>query len=99
MMIMVRTDEPNARRGAKGISTFIVPTDSKGYKAAKPEDKMGLRGSNTAGIELNDLRRAANQMLGDEGMGFNYAMEGLDSGRVGVGAGGVGVARKAVDRV
>src|SRR2546426_7718035 len=38
MMIMVGTDQPNARRGAKGISTFIVPTDSKGYKAAKPEE-------------------------------------------------------------
>jgi len=66
MMVMVRTDQPNARRGAKGISTFIVPTDSKGYKAAKPEDKMGLRASNTAGIELNDLRVPATQMLGDE---------------------------------
>src|SRR2546425_886154 len=38
MMIMVRTDQPNARRGAKGISTFIVPTDAKGYKACKPAD-------------------------------------------------------------
>src|SRR2546425_11877756 len=97
MMIMVRTDAPNARRGAKGISTFIVPTDSKGYKAAKPEDKMGLRASNTAGIELNDLRLPANQMLGDEGMGFIYAMEGLDSGRLGIGAPGGGIARQALE--
>src|SRR3989454_5130109 len=52
MMIMVRTDTRSARRGAKGISTFIVPTDSKGYKAAKPEDKMGLRASNTAGNRM-----------------------------------------------
>jgi len=86
MMIMVRTDQPNARRGAKGISTFIVPTDSKGYKPAKPEDKMGLRASNTAGIELTDLRLPAAHMLGDEGMGFVYAMEastpeGWGSGR------------------
>ena len=97
MMIMVRTDTPNARRGAKGISTFIVPTDSKGYKPAKPEDKMGLRASNTAGIELNDLRLPADQMLGDEGMGFVYAMEGLDAGRLGIGAQGVGIARKALE--
>ncbi len=89
MMIMVRTDTPNARRGPKGISTFIVPTDTKGYKAAKPEDKMGLRASNTAGIELNDVRLPADQMLGKEGMGFVYAMEGLDSGRLGIGAQGV----------
>ncbi len=89
MMIMVRTDEPDRRRGAKG--------DSKGYKAAKPEDKMGLRASNTAGIELNDLRLPAAHMLGDEGMGFVYAMEGLDSGRLGIGAQGVGIARRALE--
>ena len=97
MMIMVRTDEPDRRRGAKGISTFIVPTDSKGYAAAKPEDKMGLRASNTAGIALNDLRLPADQLLGEEGMGFVYAMEGLDSGRLGIGAQGVGIARKALE--
>ena len=97
MMIMVRTDSPNARRGAKGISTFIVPTDTRGYKPAKPEDKMGLRASNTAGIELNDLRVPADRMLGDEGMGFVYAMEGLDAGRLGIGAQGVGIARRALE--
>jgi alkylation response protein AidB-like acyl-CoA dehydrogenase len=97
MMIMVRTDQPNARRGAKGISTFIVPTDSKGYTACKPEDKMGLRASNTAAIELTDLRLPADQLLGDEGMGFVYAMEGLDAGRLGIGAQGVGIARKALE--
>jgi alkylation response protein AidB-like acyl-CoA dehydrogenase len=97
MMIMARTDQPNARRGAKGISTFIVPTDSKGYKAAKPEDKMGLRASNTAGIELNDLRVPAAHMLGDEGMGFVYAMEGLDAGRLGIGAQAVGISRRAIE--
>ncbi|HMG18882.1 MAG TPA: acyl-CoA dehydrogenase family protein [Gemmatimonadales bacterium] len=97
MMIMVRTDQPNARRGAKGISTFIVPTDSKGYKACKPEDKMGLRASNTAAIELNDLRVPAAQMLGDEGMGFVYAMEGLTAGRLGIGAQAVGISRRAIE--
>jgi alkylation response protein AidB-like acyl-CoA dehydrogenase len=97
MMIMVRTDQPDARRGAKGISTFIVPTDAQGYKACKPEDKMGLRASNTAAIELNDLRVPAEQMLGEEGMGFVYAMEGLDSGRLGIGAQGVGIARRALE--
>ncbi|HET8713729.1 MAG TPA: acyl-CoA dehydrogenase family protein [Gemmatimonadales bacterium] len=97
MMIMARTDTPNARRGAKGISTFIVPTDSKGYKPAKPEDKMGLKASNTAGIELADLRLPADQLLGDEGMGFVYAMEGLDAGRLGIGAQAVGIARRALE--
>jgi alkylation response protein AidB-like acyl-CoA dehydrogenase len=97
MMIMVRTDQPNARRGAKGISTFIVPTDTPGYKPCKPEDKMGLRASNTAAIELNDVRLPADQMLGEEGMGFVYAMEGLDAGRLGIGAQAVGIARRAIE--
>jgi alkylation response protein AidB-like acyl-CoA dehydrogenase len=97
MMIMARTDEPDKRRGAKGISTFIVPTDTKGYTACKPEDKMGLRASNTAAIELNDLRLPGGQMLGEEGMGFVYAMEGLDAGRLGIGAQGVGIARRALE--
>jgi alkylation response protein AidB-like acyl-CoA dehydrogenase len=97
MMIMVRTDQPNARRGAKGISTFIVPTDTKGYQAAKPEDKMGLRASNTAAIALNDVRLPADQLLGDEGMGFVYAMEGLDAGRLGIGSQAVGIARRALE--
>ncbi|MEX2155973.1 MAG: acyl-CoA dehydrogenase family protein [Gemmatimonadales bacterium] len=97
MMIMARTDQPNARKGPKGISTFIVPTDTPGYTPGKPEDKMGLRASNTAAIELNDLRLPADQMLGEEGMGFVYAMEGLDAGRLGIGAQGVGIARRALE--
>jgi alkylation response protein AidB-like acyl-CoA dehydrogenase len=97
MMIMARTDRPNARRGAKGISTFIVPTDTTGYRPAKPEDKMGLKASNTAGIELADLRVPADQLLGDEGMGFVYAMEGLDAGRLGIGAQAVGISRRAIE--
>ena len=97
MMIMVRTDQPNARRGAKGISTFVVPTDTKGYNAAKAEDKMGLRASNTAALALNDVRLPADHMLGDEGMGFIYAMEGLDAGRLGIGAQAVGIARRAIE--
>ena len=97
MMIMARTDSQAARRGAKGISTFIVPTDTKGYTACKPEDKMGLRASNTAAIELSDCRLPADALLGDEGMGFVYAMEGLDAGRLGIGAQGVGIARRALE--
>jgi alkylation response protein AidB-like acyl-CoA dehydrogenase len=97
MMIMVRTDAPGARRGAKGISTFIVPTDAVGYRAGKPEDKMGLRASNTAAIALEDLRLPADALLGKEGMGFVYAMEGLDAGRLGIAAQAVGIARRALE--
>ena len=97
MMIMVRTDTPQDRRGAKGISTFIVPTGTQGYRAGKPEDKMGLRASNTATITLEDLRLPADALLGEVGMGFVYAMEGLDAGRLGIGAQAVGIARRALE--
>src|SRR5207244_9973220 len=96
MMIMVRTDTPAARRGAKGISTFIVPTNTPGYRAGKPEDKMGLRASNTAAVVLDDLRLPAEHLLGEEGMGFVYAMEGLDAGRLGIAVQAVGIARRAL---
>jgi alkylation response protein AidB-like acyl-CoA dehydrogenase len=97
MMIMVRTDRPEARRGAKGISTFIVPTDTPGYRPGKPEDKMGLRASNTTSVALEDLRLPADALLGDDGMGFVYAMEGLDAGRLSIAAQAVGIARRALE--
>jgi len=97
MVVMVRTDRPDARRGAKGISTFIVPTDAPGYRPGKPEDKMGLRASNTAAIALEDVRLPADQLLGEEGQGFVYAMEGLDVGRLGIAIQAVGIARRALE--
>jgi hypothetical protein len=97
MMIMVRTDRPGARRGAKGISTFIVPTDAPGYRPGKPEDKMGLRASNTVAIALDDVRLPADHLLGEEGQGFVYAMEGLDAGRLGIAIQAVAIARRALE--
>jgi len=97
MMVMVRTDAAGARRGAKGISTFIVPTDTPGYRPGRPEDKMGLRASNTSTVALEDLRLPADALLGEEGMGFVYSMEGLDAGRLGISAQAVRIARRALE--
>ena len=97
MMVMVRTDTGTARRGAKGISTFIVPTDTEGYRPGQPEDKMGLRASNTATIALDDLRLPADGLLGEEGMGLVYALEGLDAGRLGIATQAVAIARRALE--
>lgn len=97
MMVMVRTDTATARRGSKGISTFIVPTGTPGYRAGQPEDKMGLRASNTATVALDELRLPADALLGDEGMGLVYSLEGLDAGRLGVATQAVGIARRAVE--
>ena len=97
MMVMVRTDRPEARRGAKGISAFVVPTKTPGYRPGKPEDKMGLRASNTTTIALEDLRVPADGLLGEEGMGLVYALEGLDYGRLGIATQAVGIARRALE--
>lgn len=94
---MVRTDRPGARRGAKGISTFVVPTGTPGYRAERPEDKMGLRASNTCQVVFDGLRLPADHLIGDEGMGFVYALEALDKGRLSIAAQAVGIARAALE--
>jgi alkylation response protein AidB-like acyl-CoA dehydrogenase len=96
VLAMVRTDTDGARRGAKGISTFIVPTGTPGYIAGRPEDKMGLRSSNTCTVTFQDLRLPADALLGEEGQGFIYAMSALDGGRLGVAAQAIGIARSAL---
>jgi len=89
MMVMARSD--------RGICAFVVPTDSPGYRPGKPEDKMGLRASNTVTIALEDVRLPADHLLGEDGQGFGYAMEGLDVGRLGIATQAVGIARRALE--
>src|SRR5213596_959795 len=84
-------------RSERGICAFIVPTDAAGYRPGKPEDKMGLRASNTVAITFEELRLPAQHLLGEEGMGFGYAMEALDVGRLGVATQAVGIARRALE--
>ena len=84
-------------RSERGICAFAVPTDTAGYRPGKPEDKMGLRGSNTVAILLDDARLPADHLVGEEGAGFSYAMEGLDAGRLGIAAQAVGIARRALE--
>src|SRR5207237_3156897 len=88
MMVMARTE--------RGISAFIVPTDTPGYRPGKPEEKMGLRASNTVALALEDVRLPADQLLGEDGAGFGYAMEGLDAGRRGIAVEAVGIGRRAL---
>ena len=97
VLLMARTDQAGARKGRKGISTFIVPTTAKGYVPQKAEDKMGLRASNTCSVALEDLRLPADALLGEEGQGLNYALGALEGGRLGVGAQALGIARCALD--
>jgi alkylation response protein AidB-like acyl-CoA dehydrogenase len=97
MIAMCRTDEPGSRKGAKGIGAFIVPTDAEGYIVGKKEDKMGQRASETVGISFEDLFVSDDQLLGDPSMGFIYALQGLDNGRLGIAALAIGVAQAALD--
>jgi alkylation response protein AidB-like acyl-CoA dehydrogenase len=97
ILAMARTDTPDARRGARGISTFIVTPDMPGFSVGKKEDKMGLRGSETVQLVFDDLRVPAENRLGAEGMGFVYAMQSLDNGRLGIAAQAIGIARAALE--
>ncbi|MBI1722771.1 MAG: acyl-CoA dehydrogenase family protein [Gemmatimonadetes bacterium] len=97
VIAMARTDREGERRGARGISAFIVPTDMPGYLVGKPEDKMGLRASNTTSVYFQDLSLSADHLLGEEGSGFIYALQALDGGRLGVGAQACGIARTALE--
>ena len=97
LLVMARTDKPEERRGAKGISAFLVPHDAAGVEIGKAEDKMGLRSSQTVSIGLNEVRLGPEHLLGAEGSGFVYAMQALDQGRLGVAAQAVGIARAALE--
>jgi alkylation response protein AidB-like acyl-CoA dehydrogenase len=96
VIVLCRTDREGDRKGARGISAFIVPTAVAGWVPGKPEDKMGLRASNTTSVALQDLHLPADALLGKEGHGFVYALTALDGGRLGVAAQAIGIARAAL---
>lgn len=93
-IVMARS---NATPGARGISAFIVEEGSPGLSFGTPMHKMGLRGSPTGEVILENVHVADENMLGNEGDGFRIAMKALDSGRIGISAQAVGLARGALD--
>jgi alkylation response protein AidB-like acyl-CoA dehydrogenase len=97
LVLMARTDVPEKRLGARGISAFLVPTDTRGVEPGKAEDKMGLRASHTTAVGLRDARLGKDSLLGQEGSGLVYALGALDQGRLGVAAQAVGIARTAFE--
>ena len=96
ILAMARTDTPDDRRGAKGISAFIITPDLPGFSVGKKEDKMGLRASPTVGLTFDTMRVPADRLLGNEGQGFIYAMQSLEHGRLGIAAQALGIARAAL---
>ncbi|MDZ7577752.1 MAG: acyl-CoA dehydrogenase family protein [Candidatus Nanopelagicales bacterium] len=91
--LMVRTGGP----GPGGISCLLADSGTLGLSAAAPERKMGMNGSPTAEILLDDALLPADRLIGDEGEGFRIAMAALDSGRLGIAACAVGLAQAALD--
>lgn len=83
--------------GNQGISAFAVPGGVEGLTAGKPEDKMGLKASNTVALSLEDVVVGEEALLGNEGDGFRIAMSALDGGRIGIGSQAVGIGRRALD--
>jgi alkylation response protein AidB-like acyl-CoA dehydrogenase len=97
ILAMVRTDRPSERRGARGISAFVITPDLPGFRVGKKENKLGLRASPTVQISFDGMRVPGDRLLGREGMGFVYAMQSLDNGRLGIAAQAVGIARAALE--
>jgi alkylation response protein AidB-like acyl-CoA dehydrogenase len=83
--------------GRKGMSGFIVKTDTPGFAVARLEHKMGIRGSPTAELTFDDVRVPAGNRLGEEGDGFKIAMATLDRSRLAIAAQAVGIAQGATD--
>jgi alkylation response protein AidB-like acyl-CoA dehydrogenase len=87
----------NPSAGHSGISAFVVEADAPGFEVGRIEPKMGIKGSTTGEIFLNDCRVPAENLIGEEGEGFRVAMRVLDRSRPGIGAQGLGLAQGATD--
>ncbi|NIK10979.1 acyl-CoA dehydrogenase [Alkalibacillus almallahensis] len=85
-------------RGKNIISAIVVPTDTEGLTITDNYDKMGVRGSNTAEIVLEDVRVPRGNLLGDPEKGFKQFLQTLDGGRISIGALGLGIAQASLDR-
>ena len=83
--------------GKKGISCFLVPTNTPGYIVARLEDKMGQHATDTAQILFENCRIPVSCLMGKEGEGYKIALSNLEAGRIGIAAQAVGMARSALD--
>ncbi len=83
--------------GKKGLSAFLVPTQTPGYQVARLEDKLGQHSSDTAQINFDQCRVPVDHRIGQEGEGYKIALSALEGGRIGIGAQSVGMARSALD--
>jgi hypothetical protein len=95
LAIVIAVTDPAA--GKKGLSAFIVPTDTPGYQVSRVERKLGQAASDTCAIVLENCRVPAANLLGREGEGYKVALASLESGRIGIAAQALGMARSAYE--
>src|SRR5690606_1863191 len=93
LVVMART----GAAGAKGISAFVVPADTPGVTYGRKEDKMGWNSQSTRPVVFDNAEIPAENLLGQEGEGFKFAMKGLDGGRINIAACSVGAAQGAYE--
>ena len=95
LAMVIAVTDPAA--GKKGISAFLVPTDTPGYLVDKVEHKMGQGASDTCSIRFEECLVPSALMLGAEGRGYSIALSNLEAGRIGIAAQSVGMAQAALD--
>ncbi|WP_313740111.1 acyl-CoA dehydrogenase [Pseudomonas sp.] len=95
VVIVFAVTDPEA--GKRGISAFIVPTDTPGYQVARVEEKLGQHASDTCQLHFDELRIPLANRLGEEGEGYRIALANLEGGRIGIAAQSVGMARAAFE--
>ena len=93
--ILFAVTDPEA--GKNGLSAFIVPTNTLGFRIVRVEEKLGQHASDTCQLAFEDMRVPASQRLGAEGMGLKIALANLEGGRIGIAAQAVGMARAAFE--
>lgn len=92
-LVFARTSDD----GPRGVSAFLVPTDTPGFEATEVKGKLGLRGQATAALSFDGVRVPAEALLGEEGKGFKIAMQTLDKGRVTIAASCVGIVQGCLE--
>jgi hypothetical protein len=93
--IVFAVTDPDA--GKKGISAFIVPTETAGWRVARRERKLGQRASDTVQIVFEEMELTPDLLLGEEGQGYRIALANLEGGRIGIAAQSIGMARAAFE--
>jgi alkylation response protein AidB-like acyl-CoA dehydrogenase len=93
-IVMATTDKA---QGHKGISTFLVEKGTPGFGHGKKEDKLGIRSSDTCSLTFDNCRVPKENLIWDEGKGFNFAMNTLNGGRIGIAAQAIGIAEACLE--